>query len=298
MQKIIPNLWFDGAKEAIDFYVSAFPDSRIIATVKYPNSVEEGLADFQLDMAGKELTIEFELAGTHFTAINAGPMFKFNPSVSFMVSFDPSIEGQSSEDLDALWARLIDGGEALMPLDEYPFSKRYGWVKDRFGLTWQLLMGETATEPWPRIMPCLMFAGDKVNKAEEAMQYYLSVFKSSKAGTLARYAEATGPAKAGSIMYADFNVEGQWLAVMDAGAEMDAPFNEAVSLSVNCADQAEIDYFWERLSTVPEAEQCGWCKDAYGVSWQIVPANMEELMSRPGAYSKMMQMHKLVIADF
>jgi len=151
-QKITPNFWFDGnAKEAADYYVSVFPDGKIISTENYPNSAEEGLADFQKDLAGKVLTVEFELAGMQFVGINAGPEFKFNESVSF---------------------------------------------------------------------------------------------------------------------------------------------------SVACKDQEEIDYFWEKLSSAPDAEQCGWCRDKFGLSWQIVPANMGELMQKPGAYAKMMQMKKLVIADF
>jgi len=149
MKQITPNLWFDGnAKEAVDFYVSVFPDSKIVSTSYYPN---EGLADFQKDLAGKELTIEFELSGNPFVAINAGPEFKFNESVSF---------------------------------------------------------------------------------------------------------------------------------------------------SIPCEDQEEIDYYWEKLSKVPESEQCGWCKDQYGLSWQVVPKNMEELMKRPDAFAHMMQMKKLTIADF
>ena len=151
-QKITPNLWFDGnAKEATDYYVSVFPNSKVITTNYYPNSTEEGLADFQKDMAGKELVVEFELNGLHFTAINAGSEFKFN---------------------------------------------------------------------------------------------------------------------------------------------------EAVSFAISCEDQAEIDYYWEKLSSVPEAEQCGWCKDRFGLSWQVVPQTMGELMQRPNAYAKMMQMKKLVIEDF
>ena len=148
-QKITPNLWFDGnAKEAVDFYTAVFPDSKVIATSHYP---AEGLADFQKDMAGKELTVEFELSGMRFTAINAGPQFKFNEAVSFMIA---------------------------------------------------------------------------------------------------------------------------------------------------CKDQEEIDYYWEKLSTVPESEQCGWCKDQYGLSWQVVPANMEELMGKPNAFANLMEMHKIEIAKF
>ena len=152
MQQITPNLWFDGnAKEAADYYVSVFPDGKILSTEYYPNSVEEGLAEFQLNLAGKVLTVEFEILGMRFVGINGGPDFKLS---------------------------------------------------------------------------------------------------------------------------------------------------EAVSFSVECKDQEEIDYYWEKLSKVPEAEQCGWCKDQFGLSWQIVPSNMGELMQRPDAFAKMMQMHKLVIADF
>ncbi|HUS26658.1 MAG TPA: VOC family protein [Nevskiaceae bacterium] len=298
-QKITPNLWFDGnAKEAVDFYVSAFTDSKVLSTAYYPKSAEEGLADFQLDLAGKELTVEFKLGDLQFTAINAGPEFKFNPSVSFMINFDPSSDQQAREHLDELWGKLIDGGEVLMPLDAYPYSKRYGWVKDRYGLTWQLILTDPEGEPRPFIIPALLFAEENVNRAEKAISFYTSVFKDTKQGTVARYDKDTGPAKAGSLMFADFMLAGQWFAAMDSGVEQNAPFNEATSFAVACKDQAEIDYFWEKLSSVPESEQCGWCKDQFGLSWQIVPENMEELMKKPDAFAKLMQMKKLVIADF
>ncbi|QQS17797.1 VOC family protein [Candidatus Saccharibacteria bacterium] len=152
MQKITPNLWFNGnAREAAEFYVSVFPDGRIVSTEYYPDSAEEGLADFQLDMAGKPLTVEFEIGGTRYVAINAGPEFTFSESVSF---------------------------------------------------------------------------------------------------------------------------------------------------AVNCKDQAEIDYYWEKLSAVPESEQCGWCKDKFGLSWQIVPENMNELMKKPGAYKTLMNQHKIIVAEY
>jgi predicted 3-demethylubiquinone-9 3-methyltransferase (glyoxalase superfamily) len=298
-QKITPNLWFDGnAKEAVDFYVSAFPDSKVVSTIYYPKSAAEGLADFQLNMAGKELTLDFELGKQRFTAINAGPEFTFNQSISFLVNFDPSRDDPARDHLDELWGKLIDGGTALMPLDAYPFSKRYGWVKDRYGLTWQLILTNPEGEPRPFIIPSLMFAGKNTNHAEEAITFYTSVFKDAKQGALARYTEDTGPAKAGSLMFADFMLAGQWFAAMDSGVQMDVAFNEAVSFAVFCKDQAEIDYFWEKLSSVPESEQCGWCKDKYGLSWQIVPQNMEELMKKPSAFAHLMEMKKIVIADF
>jgi predicted 3-demethylubiquinone-9 3-methyltransferase (glyoxalase superfamily) len=143
-----------------------------------------------------------------------------------------------------------------------------------------------------------MFAGKNTNHAEEAIKFYTSVFKDAKEGMLARYGQATGPAKAESLMFGDFTLANQWFAAMDSGVAMDLAFNEAVSLMVSCKDQAEINYFWEKLSAVPEAEQCGWCKDKYGVSWQIVPQNTAELLKRADAYAHMMKMKKLVIADF
>lgn len=297
-QKITANLWFDGAKEAVDFYVSVFPDSKIMDIVYYPNSKEEGLADFQQDMAGKELSVDFEIAGYRFTAINGGPMFSFNSSISFILNFDPSRDENAAQHLDETWNKLAAGGEVLMDLDEYPFSKRYGWVKDRYGLTWQLSLTNPDGDPRPFITPSLMFAGDNTNRAEEAVEYYLSIFKDTKRGIVARYPEDTGPAKEGSLMFTDFMLEGQWFAAMDSGVEMDGMFNEAVSLLVLCKDQAEIDEMWAKLSNDPAAEQCGWCKDKYGVSWQVIPENMGELMKKPGAYANMMQMKKLIIADF
>lgn len=298
-QKITPNLWFDGnAKEAVDFYVAAFPDSSIVSTAYYPNSSEEGLADFQQDLAGKVLTVEFQLGKQLFTAINAGPEFHFNPSVSFMVNFDPSRDAQAQEHLDELWEKLIDGGEALMALDEYPYSKRYGWVKDRYGLTWQLILTNPSGEPRPFIVPSLMFTKQNIGHAEEAINFYISVFKDTKLGTLAHYDQDTNSAKAGALMFGDFMLAGQWFGAMDSGVAQDFSFNEAVSLAVTCKDQAEIDYFWEKLSAVPESEQCGWCKDKYGLSWQIIPENMGELMEKPNAFAHMMQMKKLIIDRF
>lgn len=298
-QKMTPNLWFDGnGKEAADFYTSILPDGKIVGTSYYPNSAEEGLADFQQDMAGKVLTVEFELNGYRFMAINADSTFKPTPSISFMVNFDPSEDAQAQEHLDELWEKLIDGGEALMELGEYPYSKRYGWVKDRYGITWQLILTDPNGDPRPFIIPSLMFSGENTNHAEEAINFYVSVFKNSKVGELARYSEDTGPAKAGSLMFGDFMLEGEWFAAMDSGVEQNFTFNEAISLAVACKDQAEIDELWEKLSVSPEDEQCGWCKDKYGVSWQIVPENIEELLKKPGAFANMMQMKKIVIADF
>ena len=129
------------------------------------------------------------------------------------------------------------------------------------------------------------------------MEFYTSVFKDSEVSkNLNIYPSEMGPDREGKISYADFRLFDQWFAVMDGGQMHDFNFNPAISLMVSCEDQKEIDYYWEKLSTNPEFEQCGWLQDKYGVSWQITPANIEELLKVPGAFKRMMQMKKLDIA--
>ena len=212
-------------------------------------------------------------------AISAGPLFKFNPSVSFFVNFDPSRDQDARNNLDRMWERLSEGGTALMPLDKYPFSERFGWVQDKYGLSWQLILTDPEGEERPFIVPSLMFVGEVVGRAEEAINHYLSVFKNSKMGEIARYGAEQEPDQEGTVMFADFMLEGQWFAAMDSAHEHNFAFNEAISFLVDCDSQEEIDYYWERLSAVPEAEQCGWLKDKFGVSWQISSTALSEMLT-------------------
>jgi predicted 3-demethylubiquinone-9 3-methyltransferase (glyoxalase superfamily) len=211
-------------------------------------------------------------------AISAGPLFQFNPSVSFTVNFDPSRDKNARGNLDALWEKLSQGGTILMPLDKYPFSEHFGWVQDRYGLSWQLILSNPAGEERPVLTPSLLFVGDVAGKAEEAIRFYLSVFKDSRMGAMHRYGPGQEPDKEGTVMFADFMLEGQWFAATDSAHQHNFAFNEAISFLVRCDSQAEIDYYWSKLSAVPEAEQCGWLKDKYGLSWQISPAALDEMM--------------------
>lgn len=269
MHKIIPHLWFDKeAKEAAEFYTSVFPNAKITATTLLQDT-PSGDADI----------VSFELAGQPFMAISAGPLFKFNPSVSFFVNFDPSRDPNGRANLDRLWESLSQGGEVLMPLQEYPFSARFGWVQDRYGLSWQLILSNPEGEERPVIVPSLLFVGGVAGRAEEAINFYLSVFKEgSRMGAMHRYGAGQAPEKEGTVMFADFRLLDQWFAAMDSAFPHPFAFNEAISFIVKCQDQAEIDYYWERLSAVPEAEQCGWLKDRFGLSWQVTPADMDEMM--------------------
>lgn len=295
MQKITPNLWFAGdAAEGAELYASTLPNARVVSTSYYP---DEGLPDFQREFAGKPLTVSVEIDGFRIQLINAGASYRPNPSLSFMVTFDPSSDPDARERIDDVWAKLADGGRVLMPLGEYPFSVRYGWVEDRFGVNWQLILTDPTGEPRPFVMPAFLFSGDAQDRAREAVDYYTSVLPDSRLGSLVEYPQQSGPAAAGAVMFADFTLAGQWFVAMDSAAEMSEGFTPGYSLSVECADQDEIDRLWDALSSVPEAEQCGWCVDRFGVSWQVVPERMDELMEAPGAFQAMLEMKKLVIAD-
>ncbi len=297
-QQIVPNVWFvRTAEEAGAFYASVLPSAESSIGSRYP----EALPDWQADFAGDVLTVDLTIDGYRLVLINAGPEFSPNPSISFMLNFDPLLFGGDSDAararLDDTWAALSEGGSILMPIGEYPFAQRYGWVSDRYGVSWQLMLTDPEGDPRPFVIPSLMFSGPAQNRAREAVELYTSLFDEAGIGTVAEYPEKTGPAEAGNIMFSDFRLAGQWFAAMDSGVEQDFSFTPGVSLEVNCRDQAEIDRFWEALSTVPEAEVCGWLEDRFGVSWQIVPENMNELIERPGAYDRMLAMKKIVIAD-
>lgn len=261
MGKITPHLWFDKeAKEAAEFYTSLFENSKVTAATTLHDTP-----------SGDAESVSFVLSGQRFMAISAGPLFKFNPSVSFLIAC------RAREEVDALWNRLFKGGTALMQLDSYPFSERYGWLEDKYKLSWQIMYagGRKITQ---KITPTLMFVGNVCGKAEEAIKFYASVFKNARVGDILRYGKGEQPDKEGTIKHASFTLEGQEFAAMDSARQHDFSFNEAISLMVHCDTQKEIDYYWEKLSAVPEAEQCGWLKDKYGLSWQIVPKDMDEMM--------------------
>ena len=260
MQKITTHLWFDKeAKEAAAFYTSFFENSKIKDTTTLHNT-PSGSVDM----------VTIELSGQEFTLISAGPLFKFNPSVSFLVAC------QTKDEVDALWEKLSVGGAALMELGEYPFSEKYGWTQDKYGLSWQVMfVGERKIKQ--KITPTLMFVGEVCGKAEEAINFYASIFNNAKVGDILRYGRGEEPDKEGTVKHAAFTLLGQEYAAMDSARGHNFTFNEAISLMVHCDTQEEIDYYWGKLTADPKAEQCGWLKDKYGLSWQIVPSVMDEM---------------------
>lgn len=264
MQKITPHLWFDKeAKEAAEFYASIFDNSKVKDITTLHNT-PSGDCD----------VVSFELSGQSFMAISAGPYFKFTPAVSFLVACE------TKEEVDTLWKAIAEGGKVMMELGAYLWSDWYGWTADKYGLSWQIILVRDNSKITQKITPTLLFVGDVCGKTEEAINFYASVFKSAKIGDIMRYGAGEEPDKEGTIKYAAFTLEGQEFAAMDSAHEHKFTFNEAASFVVRCENQEEIDYFWEKLSAVPAAEQCGWLKDKYGLSWQIVPADMEEMMAK------------------
>lgn len=227
---------------------------------------------------GSLMTVDFIVADHDFVALNGGPVFSFTPTISFLVNYDPSRDDKAAEHLDEAWSKLLEGGTVMMPLQEYSFSKHYGWIQDEYGVSWQLMLTNPEGEPRPMITPSLMFTEAMCGKAEEAGDFYVSVFKNAKRGMVAHYPAGMEPDTENETMFSEFMLENQWFAAMDSAREH-SQFNEAISFVVNCADQAEVDYYWEKLSAVPEAEQCGWLKDKYGVSWQIVPTEFLNMLA-------------------
>ena len=279
-QLITPAIRCNGdADEAARFYAGVFREGSVVEQVPgYASTVS--IHGFQLSL------------------ISGGDQDAPNPSISCILNFDPLLfggEDQARIYLDELYERLSTGG-VLMELGEYPFSPRYAWVRDRFGMTWQLMLTDPAGEPRPFILPAFMFGGTNHANAEEATEAWIALFDDARRGALRRYAEG-GPMGAGTVMFTDFTLRGTWMAAMDSGTFHDFTFTPGVSMIVSCRDQEEIDRYWAGLSAVPEAERCGWCVDRWGVSWQVVPRNIAELMADAATRERILQMGKIDLAS-
>lgn len=260
MPEIVLHLWFDKeAKEAAAFYTSLFKDSRV-NSVSTITDTPSGDCDI----------VSFTLAGQAFLSISAGPAFKFNPSISLFTIFD------SEAEIDAVWHGLVEGGKVLMPYQAWPWAKKYGWLQDKYGLSWQLSMSEYH-RLGQKITPLLMYTGPVAGKAREAIAFHTGIFPASKIDMLAAYEKGEGDQE-GFLKHARFMLCGQGFMAMDSSMKHDFNFNEAISLVVRCDAQDEIDRYWTALSADPKAEQCGWLKDKYGVSWQISPRIIGEML--------------------
>ncbi len=280
MQKITPFLWFNGnVEEAINFYTSLFTDSAIISTYRHGGN-------------GKVFTGTFDLMGARFYALDGGPLYTFTPANSFFV------ECTNENEIDALWAGLNEGGMAMMPLGKYPFSDKFGWVKDKFGISWQVSLSKNSVN----ISPFLMFVNEQHGRAEEAIQFYVSTFTNSSVTKLEFYNQGE-MGKEGTLKTGSFNLDGSDFRAIDSSFPHDFNFTPAVSYFVSCQTQEEVDYYWNRLLEGGKEDRCGWLTDKFGVSWQIIPTKLGELLfDKDPIKSKhvmdaMMKMNKIIIKD-
>ena len=274
---IHPCIWYDGnAKAAAEFYCSLFPNSTITADTS--------------------LVVNFEVGGQKFMGLNGGPMFTPNPSISFFVICE------SDEEINELWKQLSQNGKIMMPLDKYDWSERYGFLEDKFGLAWQLMKGNYS-DVNQKITPSFLFTGDKYGKAEEAVKFYTALFPASSITGILLYGEGEEQA-AGNVKHAQFILDDKVFMAMDGPGSHGFGFNEAISFVIECNDQEEVDFYWNNLTEDGGQESmCGWVKDKFGVSWQIIPAKLGELMASADrekanrAMQAMLKMKKIIIAD-
>ncbi|MDO4259063.1 MAG: VOC family protein [Actinomycetaceae bacterium] len=274
---IVPCVWISEPLEsAIDYYSEIFRD----VTVEKSGNVA------QIAIHGEQLMI-----------LAADESYTPNPSISGVLNFDPLLFGGEDGARDYLrecHAQLGEGGD-LMPLGEYPFSPLYAWVRDRFGFTWQLMLTDPAGEPAPFFIPAFMFGGSNHGNCEAATNHWMSLFGGERKSLL-RYDEK-GPLDAGTIQFTNFTLRGRWFAAMDSGTFHDFTFSPGVSISASVSSQAELDALWAGLSRKAEAEQCGWCQDEWGVSWQIVPSHIAHLWADPDIRSRILSMGKIELEE-
>lgn len=266
---IYPALWFDNqALEAFEFYCSVFPNSIVLEH--------------------NQTVVKASLSNQCFIGINGGPYFLPNPAISFTVICD------SREEINALWQKLILGGASIIDLGHYSWNAYYGWVQDQFGYTWQLQLGN-GSKTQQHILPNLLFCGMHQNQCSQALQYYQKIFPEFQRHQLLRY--PSGDLE-GKIQNSIFSLNHLKFIAKDSPHRHIFDFNESVSFVIPCKTQQEIDYYWNYFTEHGSESWCGWCKDVFGISWQVIPNNLAQILAtHPQAYSTLTRMKKITIED-
>jgi predicted 3-demethylubiquinone-9 3-methyltransferase (glyoxalase superfamily) len=279
MRGINPFLWFNNqAEEAMNFYLPLFQDTEVLAVSHYGGSV---------------LVANFRLNNQVFLTMNGGPGPTFTPAVSFTVGCE------TEQEVDDLWGKLAEGGFVMMELGKYPFSEKYGWLADKFGVSWQIsLSGQPQS-----ISSSLMYVGKQHGRAEEAITLYRSIFPDSKLDQIHHYGPGENDPE-GTVMFASFTLANRPFTAMDSAYDHGFTFTDATSFMIECESQEEVDTYWDALTADGgEPGQCGWLKDKFGVSWQVTPTILGELMQdedqeKAGRVMQaMMQMSKIEIPE-
>jgi predicted 3-demethylubiquinone-9 3-methyltransferase (glyoxalase superfamily) len=272
-EQITPCLWFNNqAKEAAAFYCNQFTNAKIVAQ--------------------SPIVSEIVVNNQHITLLDGGPMYKPNPSISFFYTCE------TEEEIDRIWNGFIKEGQVLMPLNKYDWSEKYGWISDQYGISWQFSLGKLE-DVGQKIIPSLMFVGDQYGKAEAAINHYSAIFKNPKLEGVLRYGNTEAPDTEGKVKHAQLELNGKKFMFMDSAHAHNFAFSEGISLTIHCETQEEIDYFWQKLTESGEESRCGWLKDKFGVSWQVIPNILGEIMKDPNKAGKaaqaFMQMRKFDI---
>ena len=254
MQKIQTFIWFkDQAEEAAKLYTSGIKNSKIVSTMPGPG--------------GKPMGVTVSLDGRELILFNGGPLYNPTASISF------TLYCASEEEIDGVWKVLSDGGKVIMELAQYPWAKKYSWVEDKFGVSWQL----TFSQERRPVTPSFLFNAAQQGKAEEAINLWTSQFPNSTINFISRY-EAGEPGPLGQIKFCSFTLEGLDFIAMDSGHPMDVPFTPGISMFINCQAQDEVDHLWDKLAEGGRHDRCGWLQDKFGVSWQVVPTELGRLL--------------------
>jgi len=274
-KQITPCLWYNGqSAAAAKLYCSVFANAKISAQ--------------------SPIVTEIDVAGQKFILLDGGPMYKPNPSISFYYICE------NEEEIDRIWNAFTKDGTIMMPLDKYPWAEKYGWITDSFGVSWQFGLGKIS-DVGQKITPCLMFTGKQYGRAEEAIAHYSAIFTDPVVDGILRYSANELPDTEGNVKHAQMSINGSKVMLMESAAAHDFSFGEGVSLTIYCETQEEIDYYWEKLTESGAESMCGWLKDKFGVSWQIIPSLLGKIMSDPEKAGKaakaFMQMRKLNIEE-
>lgn len=271
-KQITPCLWYDArAQEAAKLYCSVFADAKI--------------------MTQSPFVTEIQILGQNMILLDGGPKYHPNPSISFYYICE------QAEEFNRIWNAFKEDGSILMPAGEYPWGERYGWITDRYGVSWQLALGKIS-DVGQKITPCFLFTDQQYGRAEEAIAHYTTIFKNTAIDGILRYEANEQPDEQGKVKHAQMSLDGQKLMLMDSASHKFS-FSEGVSLTIFCETQQEIDYYWEKLTESGAESMCGWLRDKFGVSWQIIPTVLSKILSDPKKAGKaaqaFMSMRKLNI---
>lgn len=257
---IMPAFWCTGTMaEQARAYAALFPGATIDG--QDPGAWAPGAPGATLALDGCAVQL-----------IDGGPMYAPTPAISLFVQ-RPDEGG-----VRALWDGLAEGGAVLMPLDAWPWARLFGWVQDRWGVTWQVNLGPL-DEVGQAVLPYLTFAGPAAGRVRAALDLYARAFPDLRVDGIHDH-DGSGPDPAGTVMHAQVRLRGGTMMLSESAQGHDWGFTPGTSLSVACEDQAQVDRLWDLFLEGGKPQRCGWLTDAFGVSWQIVPQVLADIMAR------------------